>query len=385
MELRQTEESIAELVQQYKSVCSRPLAIQQNNNNNNNNNISCEHNVKPPLPKWDDSLLSTSPERTKDHNVDTPNTTSNISVRDLYKVLIHIRDCLVVIDPKIKKIRSRLDMKDPITNAPRYGKKTIEKVNQLTKLYHALNDGIHVSLPSTYLTSSSTTTGEDDHTNNNKMSIVEILEQYIENEKKFMKQMKEEENSIKLKEELERKEIEKEIELKERKQQEEEKRKKELEREELARHAEEARLQRIENEQRVIQAELEADRIFLSSIETGIEGVKKQIQALRGNCSKGEFDIAIKSLHAIFKQISSRPEEIMFRRIRLDHPQFMDDIGKHCGGKELLVAAGFTFRIIDGKKCLFSSEPDLMTDMDSWSSWFDLIKTTFQQLEETIN
>ena len=113
MELRQTEESITELVQQYKSVCSRPLAIERNNNNNNN--ISCEHNVKPPLPKWDDSLLSTSPERTKDHNVDTPNTTSNISVRDLYKVLIHIRDCLVVIDPKIKKIRSRLDMKDPIT------------------------------------------------------------------------------------------------------------------------------------------------------------------------------------------------------------------------------------------------------------------------------
>merc|ERR1712232_878642 len=106
----------------------------------------------------------------------------------------------------------------------------------------------------------------------------------------------------------------------------------------------------------------------MGSVEVGIAGVRTQLDILRQSCSQPEFDTALKSLHIIFKQISSRPEEIQFRRIWRDHPKFIEDIGRHCGGRELLVAAGFTFQEVDGKKCLFSAEPDLMTNMDGWSS-----------------
>ena len=157
------------------------------------------------------------------------------------------------------------------------------------------------------------------------------------------------------------------------------------EQEELSRRAEEARMRRIETEQRAIQEERDADRMFLLSVDVGMDGVKTQIQTLRESCSKAEFDVAMKALQTIFAQIASRPEEIQFRRIRRDHPKFMEDIGRHKGGKELLVAAGFTFKEIDGIKCLFSAEPDLVNDMDSWSSWFDLIKSTLERLNDEVS
>jgi hypothetical protein len=52
------------------------------------------------------------------------------------------------------------------------------------------------------------------------------------------------------------------------------------------------------------------------------------------------------------------------------------------GGKELLIAAGFTFTEIDGVKCFFSKEPDLESNMDGWSEWFNLVKNTMNVIEE---
>lgn len=155
------------------------------------------------------------------------------------------------------------------------------------------------------------------------------------------------------------------------------------EREELAAKAETARKARIEREERMAEEERDAERSYLDSIHVGLDGVKQQLMVLKNSCkSPSELGTALESLHQLFHQITSRPEEIKFRRIRRDHPKFLHDIGRHDGGKEVLVAAGFTFEEIDGVKCYFTKEPDLMNDMDGWSKWFDLIKGSLSIIEE---
>ena len=58
------------------------------------------------------------------------------------------------------------------------------------------------------------------------------------------------------------------------------------------------------------------------------------------------------------------------------------DIGRHPGGKEILIAAGFELGEIDGVPSFISKEPDLESDMDRWSAWFDLLKATLALLDE---
>ena len=154
--------------------------------------------------------------------------------------------------------------------------------------------------------------------------------------------------------------------------------------EELARRAEQARQQRIQAEQQAIEAARQAERTFIASIPKGANGVKIQLDKLKESSSTEEYSIAVTSLHTIFSQIVAHPEEIKFRRIRRDHPKFLEDIGRHTGGKELLVAAGFKIDTIDEVSCFFSKEPDIEHDMDGWSNWYNLLKETLQLLEEAL-
>jgi hypothetical protein len=386
MELRQTEQELSILVEQYKRISQQKLLGQ-------NNNTCCT------LPPWEElydtddtkksssecEKLTVTSNSSTSGNIDTLNNISNniLSVQELYESLVSIRNGQIHMEPKIIKFRSRLTMKDPITNAPRYGTKTIERVESLVKTYESLRKAVEYAFEPSHTFKTCTTSGSTSNDETNvKDSIIVTLEKMIKADQESKRKSEKEELTMKMKLQSEKEQYEKKLELELKRKEEIEQVQKQKEREELARRAEEARLQRIENERRAIEAEREADRAFLSSIEVGVEGVKKQLQVMREHSSQSEYNVGLRALHTIFKQISSRPEEIQFRRIRLDHPQFNEDIGRHCGGKELLVAAGFKFQQIDGKKCLFSAEPDLMTDMDEWSSWFDLIKATFQHLDD---
>jgi hypothetical protein len=53
------------------------------------------------------------------------------------------------------------------------------------------------------------------------------------------------------------------------------------------------------------------------------------------------LDVALGSLYTLLEQIVRKPEDVNFRRVRRNHPKFMEDIGKHVGGREVLIAAGF--------------------------------------------
>jgi len=119
----------------------------------------------------------------------------------------------------------------------------------------------------------------------------------------------------------------------------------------------------------------------------GLEGVRVQLGKMlkpesEGGPSGRERTSALGALHTLFHQIASHPEEIKFRRIRRDHPGFLEDIGKHDGGEGVLIAAGFRYGVVDEIKCLVSREPDLESDMDGWSEWFGIMKGTVEILEE---
>lgn len=289
----------------------------------------------------------------------------------------------------MNKFRQRMHMKDPITLTPRYGQQTLTRVSNLLKKYDAVQRGVEIAFH-----------GDDTETNNTSStscnanaslssSLVQQLQREIQIQQEHQEQMEklihaEQQTMLHAQQQAQQEE-----ERKRQKEQMEETIRLQQEREDLARRAEHARCERMEEERRVLemearrlQMEREADDAFLASVPKGLDGVKEQLHVLRQNCNKEDLDTALGALYTLFSQINSKPEEIKFRRIRRDHPKFVNDIGRHLGGKEVLIAAGFTFTEMDGVKCFFSKEPDLKSDMDGWSEWFNLMKNTLATIEE---
>ena len=178
----------------------------------------------------------------------------------------------------------------------------------------------------------------------------------------------------------------------------------------LHQQAEEARLRRRAQEE----ARKEAEREWLDGIQKGAEGVKHYLDTLlqrpvssqQGGKGIDVVDpdrvVALQSLCTLFEQIQKHPEEVNKRKIKLSNPNFHRDIGRHEGGIELLVAAGFRPTMLpatiattdeaqndnDGEQeeqpeiaFLISKEPNLEHDMDGWMAWFDLNKATLEILQ----
>ena len=164
-------------------------------------------------------------------------------------------------------------------------------------------------------------------------------------------------------------------------------RQRQQEMEELNRRAEASRAARRQVEQtreRQEQAEVERDRAWEASIPKGTDSVREQLRVLREATAQDQpsRSTALSALHTLFSQIVARPEETNFRRIRRDHPRFQQDIGRHAGGREVLLAAGFRLGKIDEIPSFISSEPNIEKDMDGWAAWFDLLKDSLAIIEE---
>lgn len=290
-----------------------------------------------------------------------------VSSEEALEALEQAKSRLGVLEDKCSRFRKRLNETDPVTNAPRYGSKTAARVLALLDVYDALALGVSAAFGST------------DHD-----SITDTLRQAVKREEDRRKQAKVDAHDAAMKEAADAKAVA------QRNEEEERRKAMDAERERVRREAElhqqalEARQRREKEEARARAAEREADRAYQDSIPKGADGVRAQLTALREGCSHeaGAFDVAIGALHTLFSQITARPEEIKFRRIRRDHPKFLQDIGRHPGGKEVFIAAGFKLETLDGVKSFFSKEPDLESDMDGWSEWFDGLKTTLQIIEE---
>ncbi|KAL7451737.1 hypothetical protein ACHAWC_003548 [Mediolabrus comicus] len=296
------------------------------------------------------------------------------SLKQVLNKLEKLNEKISILEPKMNKFLLRLVEKDPVTLKPRYGEKTIIRVKDAVRAYKALELGLSEAF------------GEDTPSDNiNQSTLVSNLRQHVQRKEQ---ELNEQRQALQAQEQMELERIKNENELAQKQQIEqrllEEQRKREEEME-LARRAEEARRRRVEEEELTLAAEREADAALLASVPTkGPEGVREQIVRMRLALKddRAAFDAALSALYTLFDQINRRPEEVSFRRVRRDHPKFNEDIGRHAGGKEVLIAAGFCLETIDGVKCFFSREPNIETDMDGWSKWFDVLKKTLEVIEE---
>ncbi len=146
-------------------------------------------------------------------------------------------------------------------------------------------------------------------------------------------------------------------------------REEEAQRLELSAAAEAARRRKAEQ----AAAELEAaeraaaeERAWVASIPVNIDSVRKQLRRLPPN-SRSIF-------HILFQQIQKHPENETFRKMKLENEKFKADFADHEGGKEVFIAAGFKLQHVDDTTLLVLREPNLESDFDGWSTWFDYIK-----------
>jgi hypothetical protein len=361
MELRSTEQETEELSRMYASLCQ-------------------DDNLKKVLPPLSSTTTDTDASMEGDESSATeyPPPTAMIESQLASQVLAtleSLRERLIALEIKMERFRKKCGEKDAVTGKPRYGDKTLVKVQALLKLYDELRRGVNVAF--------GVQEEEEEESETSKQeAMVELIRQQAQQEKEFA----EGEERAK-QEELDRLEKERKAEEERRlaeQRQAEEQARLELERQqaEIARHAEEAR----QAERRVLEEARRADREWTNSIAKGSDGVREQLRIMLESTADdlAAQKIAINALHTLFSQIAAHPEETNFRRIRRDHPRFNKDIGCHQGGKELLIAAGFVLGAIDDVPCYISKEPNLEKDMDGWSTWFDLLKATLNIIEEEL-
>ena len=264
---------------------------------------------------------------------------------------------------------------DPITGAPRYGENTMNRVQELLKTYDSMLEAFKVVF------------GDSDKLNEGNVSITVIddMKETLKAQQEAQQQKKQEELATKESQML-KEQAEHQARLDdEDKQQQEARWLHDREVEGLSRAAEASRLarQNVQLEQRRQQEESERlDRDWVASIMKGEQGIRKYLALLRASTTPGDCTTALTALHTLFSQILAHPEETKFRRVRRDHPKFTEDIGRHPGGKELLIASGFRLGKIDEIPSYISSEPNLEKEMDAWADWFDLKKQSLDCIEE---
>jgi hypothetical protein len=324
-------------------------------------------------------------------------------MKTLLKLIQGVDLALVTLTPRMDKFAQRLAVVDPVTGLGRYGTATRHRVTALLQTYAALQHAMHI-LHQREQSDQQSSEVEADKAASTSVSILhdnlsksiqsheqKVLEeersQYLKDnaliiEKERQEQARQEEQKIFEQEQLAREEASRAL---------------------LASRAEQHRLERAEAERQVeisIQRARAADQAFMDSIVKGEAGMKTHLNVLEDACgcsnggsngNGGDYKTAISALHTIFKQIIAQPEEVKFRRIRRDHVQFTRDIGRHRGGHEFLIAAGFRYvnMVLDENDpteiaALVSKEPNLETDMDGWADWFDTNKKAVQLLEEAI-
>jgi chemotaxis protein histidine kinase CheA len=272
------------------------------------------------------------------------------------------------------KFRQRLSEADPVSGNPRYGEKTRERV----RLVLQAHDELECTLRLLYKDDDNE---DDNHNNRSSESAVlaalqhqAALEEAANREARRRVQEAEEAAVLAAARAEEARQ--------------EATRVAEAAAQELLRRQQQAEatqaLQAIAMERQAVSDAARADQEWQASIPRG--GVRDQLVSLlqATTADPAAQRTALNALHTIFCQIVAHPEDVKFRRIRRNHAQFDADIGRHVGGREVLIAAGFRLGAIDDVPSFISTEPDIAKDMDGWSAWFDLLKETLAVIEEAL-
>jgi hypothetical protein len=424
MELRSTEREIGDLILMYQSLRSRKVisshqslttSTERNRpdervNNDGDGTLPCNMEAYlPPLTETissnnnvdnvvvgpsesvsktntDENLTIVSPPSSTSASLPSSTITSTAGefLQDLDRWSSHIRKESLA--AKMNRFRQRTKEVDPITNNPRYGKQTLHRVQQIINAYDELygivlflnipdNDATQVSLTVTDRKENellNTYTSTWIHALKHQAELETELEQ---SEQHRLESQRNEQNLL----EMARKNAELHAKI--------QAERIAREREEEERRAQE-RAARDEERRRRLAAET-AEREWLATIlPRNQQSVQKQLTVLVEECKKDALDpvgvrmTALTALHTLFSQIVAHPEESNFRRVRRDHPRFMSEIGRHRGGAELLIAAGFHLGTVDEVQSYICTEPSVENDLDGWSNWYQLLKTTVGLIEE---
>jgi hypothetical protein len=382
MELRSAEDELSALTIQYESVRRSRIIM--------SNNITVDDAAEATTDiieaDWCESLPAvSSPIPPNDQQDESDNNFKHeISLEEVLQQLELLRDRLQSLEPKAAKFRKRMKEIDPITNAPRYGEKTMSRVKAFLETFGRLTSALSIAFGNT--------PDEDaEQRQVGRLVPVELMRQRLKQEREAARQAELEEEERQRQEKEQKSLEEQRISQSLRRQEEQERLQRLQEEQELARRAEESRRARLQAEQAQLESERRqreeserADREWMAGILKGPDGVREQLAVLKESTAAEPcaHETALTALHTLFSQIVAHPEEEKFRRVRRDHPKFNEDIGRHSGGRELLIAAGFRLGAVDETPCFISTEPNVEKDLDGWSAWFDLLKTTVDILEE---
>jgi hypothetical protein len=342
MELRQTEEKVNELIAIYERA----------------RNASLDHPDQGKI-----SLLPAIGEQT-----DTPATRNPVSIAEVLSQLQTIQTSIEELQSKMSRFRKRLAEKDPVTGNPRYGANAAARVGTLLGKYDQLVQAMALLDDSSVVQDLQQTVAEIEAEKRNhleeeqrrKLEAEEALCKEQEDQQRQMQQQLDEEEQTRRHELLE-----------------------------LNRRAHESRQHRhqaSEEERRVREERQRRDHEWMAGITKSPDGVTQELAKLR-EATKNDAEArmtAVAALHTLFSQIVSHPEEANFRRVRRDHLKFQSDIGRHDGGQEVLIAAGFRLGAIDDVPCFISTEPNIENDMDGWSEWFNLLKAALDIIEQEL-
>jgi hypothetical protein len=347
-ELRTAEESVARLRQTYASLQRSQLAFTT-------------------TEAWPE--LAPPPEQARPPS---PVPTAAQVLRQLTLVRATMQGALGI---QMIKFRKRLSETDPITENPRYGDKTHARVTRLLQAYEDLDESLRLIY-------------NDDDNNDNNNNKSEAADALVELQHKAALEEAANMEALRIQQETERAAVAAVVLAQEArlKDQREAAAAAEDERQRQREAVETEALQAIEMERRAVAQAARAAQEWQARIPRGAGEVRKQLQSLLSStvADTTAQTTAIEALHTIFSQIVARPEDVKFRRIRRNHPQFQADIGRHVGGRETLIAAGFRLGSIDDVPSFISTEPDIAKDMDGWSAWFDLLKETLAVIEDAL-
>ena len=318
---------------------------------------------------------------------------ATLSAAEALAALEGLRDRLGTLLPLSARLQRRLTERDPITDRPRYGDKTAGRVRLWLELFRSLLRGVGEAfgedLQEEEEEERGTAAAAAPPVTSDAVAVAEALRAAAARDEELERQARAEaEAEARARDLAEAARLERE-EATGAREVEERAAARALEEAALRREATEARRRREEAEAREERERREADAALVAAVEPGTGGVRAELGRLRVACltepgggGTAALGAALGALRTLFGQIVARPEEAKFRRIRRNHEGFVRDIGRHPGGREVLIAAGFRPHSIDGVPCLVSSEPDLERDMDGWSAWFDLLKVTKAIVEE---
>jgi hypothetical protein len=266
---------------------------------------------------------------------------SRRSAQQIQQSMTEFRHRVEILEPLMGRFRKRLGEKDPITEKPRYGAQAQARVERLLSRYTAI-------------------------------AATDVNPSLVEDCVREEAQKANEESAEKRQAEQDALAAKRAIVL-------EQQAAAAAERVERERQVAAERAAQVEVAQREAREAAAAERAWVRSIPRTLDSVRTQVQRFRQTAG------SIVALKTIFSQILSHPEDENCRRIRRDHPKFLADIGNHDGGKEILIAGGFDVGFVDEVPSFICKEPNVETDLDGWTEWYDRIKGTLQIIQEEMS